>query len=226
MTGWPSLIVLAKSPAPRRSKTRLCPPCLPAEAAALAEAALVDTLAAVASAPAKRRVLVVDGPVGSWLPEGFEVRSQRGPGLAQRLQAAFDEVGAPALLVGMDTPQVTPELLARCSARLGEDAVDAVLGPASDGGFWAIGLRRACPGAFSGVPMSTGATGPMQRARLVACGLRVAMLPMLRDVDVIDDAVAVAHHAPDTGFARRLRELRAPLADAGRAAVGAGRAAG
>lgn len=211
----PALIVLAKSPAPGRSKTRLCPPCLPEEAATLAEAALADTLAAVAATAAARRVLVLDGPVGPWLPSGFEVLPQRGAGLDQRLQAAFDDVGAPALLVGMDTPQVTPELLASCHATLADDGIDAVLGPASDGGFWAIGLRQPCADAFRGVVMSSGATGPLQRARLVACGLRVGMLPMLRDVDVIDDAVAVAVQAPTTRFARRLLELRRPLAEVG-----------
>lgn len=204
----PALIVLAKAPSTGRAKTRLCPPCSASEAAALAEAALLDTLAAVSATPASRHVLVLDGPAGPWLPPGFAVVHQRGDGLAARLDAAFIDVGSPSLLIGMDTPQLTPELLGHCTDRMADDFVDAVLGPAADGGFWAIGLRRRCDGVFAGVPMSTGATGSMQRARLVACGLRVAMLPMLRDVDVIDDAVSVAHQAPDTRFARLVETLR------------------
>ncbi|MGI9120046.1 MAG: TIGR04282 family arsenosugar biosynthesis glycosyltransferase [Acidimicrobiales bacterium] len=203
-----TLVVLAKAPIPGRSKTRLCPPCVPHEAAAMAEAALADTLEAGSSTSAARRVLVLSGPPGPWLPPGWEVVPQRGRGLDERLEAAFCDVGAPALLVGMDTPQLAPELLNRCMARLYDDHVDAVLGPASDGGFWAVGLRRPCAGAFCGVQMSTSATGAMQRARLVTAGLRVAMLPMLRDVDCIDDAVAVAVQAPATRFARQVHALQ------------------
>lgn len=203
-----ALIVLAKAPVAGRSKTRLCPPCGPDEAAAMAEAALADTLEACSATPAARRVLVLAGEPGPWLPAGWKVMPQRGGGLDERLEAAFCDVGAPALLVGMDTPQLAPVLLSRCMARLEDDHVDAVLGPASDGGYWAVGLRRGCAGAFCGVPMSSSATGAMQRARLVTCGLRVAMLPMLRDVDCIDDAVAVASQAPATRFARQLVALR------------------
>jgi glycosyltransferase A (GT-A) superfamily protein (DUF2064 family) len=99
------LLVIAKAPEPGRSKTRLCPPCSPEQAAALAEAALTDTLRAVAATPADERVLVLDGTPGDWLPEGFRVVPQRGDGLDERLAAAFADAGGPALLIGMDTPQ-------------------------------------------------------------------------------------------------------------------------
>src|SRR5436305_118011 len=106
-----SLIVIAKAPVPGLVKTRLCPPCTPAEAAGLAEAALSDTLACVLATPVDRRVVVLDGQPGDWLPDGFEVYAQRGDGLDERLAAAFSDVGGPALIVGMDTPQLTVELL-------------------------------------------------------------------------------------------------------------------
>ena len=204
-----ALLVIAKAPVAGRSKTRLCPPCGPAEAAALAEAALADTLAAVVATPVDRRVLVLEGAPGPWLPEGLEVIPQRGDGLDERLAAAFDDVGQQAFLIGMDTPQVTPPLLRECIDALEDDHVDAVLGPAADGGFWAVGLSGPCPEAFLGVPMSTGQTGAVQRARLVALQFRVGVLPMLRDIDVIDDAVAVAEGSPDTRFARELLSMRA-----------------
>jgi hypothetical protein len=197
-----NLIVIAKAPVPGRSKTRPCPPCTPAEAARLAEAALADTLHAVASTPADRRVVVLDGEPGAWLPDVFEVVAQRGGGLDERLANAFDDVGGPALLIGMDTPQVTAALLSESARQLAE--ADAVLGPALDGGFWALGLRRPDASLLVGVPMSVAHTGRRQRARLRAAGLQVRVLPALRDVDRIEDARAVAAQVPGGRFARAL----------------------
>ena len=196
-----TLAVIAKAPVAGRVKTRLCPPCTPAGAAALAAAALHDTLDAVRATPAVRRVLVLDGRPGPWAA-GVEVVAQRGAGLAARLAHAFADVGGPALVIGMDTPQVTPALLAAGLAAL--DRAPAVLGPAEDGGYWAIGLRRPDARVFAGVPMSTPTTGAHQRARLRALGLEVALLDTLRDVDDIDDARVIAALAPDGRFAAAL----------------------
>ncbi|MGV9694415.1 TIGR04282 family arsenosugar biosynthesis glycosyltransferase [Streptomyces sp. NPDC003470] len=194
-----TLLVIAKEPRPGRVKTRLTPPFTPAQAAALAEAALADTLHAVAATPARRRVLVLDGSPGPWLPAGFDVVPQCAGGLDERLAEAFAGCAGPALLIGMDTPQVTPELLTVDFA-----GCDAYVGPAEDGGFWALGLARPDPALLRGVPMSTPVTGAVQRERLVAAGLRVRDLPHLRDVDTAADARAVAALAPHGRFAARL----------------------
>jgi uncharacterized protein len=201
----PALIVIAKAPVAGRVKTRLCPPCTPEQAARLAHAALADTLAACGAASAGRRVLALDGEPRGLLPGGWETVPQRGAGLAERLAAAFDDVGGPALLVGMDTPQVTPDQL-----RAGLDALavsDAVLGPAPDGGYWAIGLRRPDARVFAGVPMSRRDTGTAQRARLRELGLATTELEPLIDVDDMSDARAVAEHAPTLRFARALAAI-------------------
>ncbi|BDH06286.1 TIGR04282 family arsenosugar biosynthesis glycosyltransferase [Streptomyces seoulensis] len=200
-----TLLVIAKEPRPGRVKTRLTPPFSPAQAAELAEAALADTLRAVAATPARRRVLVLDGRPGPWLPDGFEVVPQCAGGLDERLADAFARCTGPTLLVGMDTPQITPALLT-----VDFSGRDAVLGPAEDGGFWAIGMARPEPELLRGVPMSVPETGTVQRERLAAAGLRVGDLPRLRDVDTVDDARAVAALAPDTAFAARLAALTHP----------------
>ncbi|GAA4397055.1 DUF2064 domain-containing protein [Actinomadura verrucosospora] len=201
------LIVIAKEPVPGRVKTRLTPAYTPAEAAALAEASLRDTLAAVAAAPAGRRVLALAGDPGPWLPDGFTVIAQRGGGLDERLAHAFADAhtGRPMVLIGMDTPQVTPELLDRARSALGR--ADAVFGPARDGGFWLLGLRRPAAALLRGVPMSRPDTGAVQLARLRAAGLRTAVLPELTDVDQTADAAAVAAAAPDGRFAAAVRAL-------------------
>ncbi|POX42483.1 glycosyltransferase, partial [Streptomyces sp. Ru72] len=84
-----TLLVIAKEPVPGRVKTRLTPPYTPQEAAALAEAALTDTLNTMLQVPARRRVLVLDGARGPWLPPGFEVLPQAPGGLDERIAAAF-----------------------------------------------------------------------------------------------------------------------------------------
>ncbi|MGW3139704.1 TIGR04282 family arsenosugar biosynthesis glycosyltransferase [Streptomyces sp. NPDC001139] len=202
MTSPVTLLVIAKEPRPGRVKTRLTPPFTPEEAAGLAEAALADTLDVVARTPARRRVLVLEGEPGPWLPPGFEVVRQCAGGLDERLAAAFARCDGPALLVGMDTPQVTPALLT-----VDFDGCDAYFGPAADGGFWALGLAEPDPGLLRGVPMSTPFTGAAQRARLT--GLRVRDLPELRDVDTADDAKTVARAAPDGRFAATHARLAA-----------------
>jgi uncharacterized protein len=203
-----ALIVIAKAPVAGRTKTRLCPPCTPAEAAALAEAALRDTLEAVAGVTGeRRRLLVLEGSPDGLPAAGLELHPQRHGGLAERLSGAFTAAGGPALLVGMDTPQVTSEQLQRALEELGRPGVDAVLGRADDGGYWAIGLQAPDERVFAGVPMSRGDTGARQRARLDALGLRSAELEPLRDVDTIADARSVAAERPESRFARTLARL-------------------
>lgn len=206
------VIVIAKSPRPGRVKTRLTPVFSPHEAACLAAAAIRDTVAA-ARGTGLRTVVAWDGPPAPWLDAEAEVIAQRGEGLGQRLDAAFADalgtaVDRPTLLVGMDTPQLTPaDLLADWHG------ADAVLGPCEDGGYWSIGLRRYLPGLFDDVPMSTDHTASDQLARLLACGLTVHLLPTMRDVDEPEDARVVAGLVPSTRFARTYARIVAAPCD-------------
>ena len=143
---------------------------------------------------------------------GLRHHPQCAGGLDERLAGAFAEADGPALLIGMDTPQLTPGLLA-----VDWRVADAWFGPAADGGFWGLGLRVPDAALVRGVPMSTAGTGAIQLARLNAAGLRVARLPVLRDVDTAADAVSVARLAPRTRFAAQVREL-APVLDPARSA--------
>jgi glycosyltransferase A (GT-A) superfamily protein (DUF2064 family) len=162
-----------------------------------------DTLDAVRATPVARRVLVVDGPLTA---DGFHRQPQRGGPLDQRLAAAYDDALAaaelPTLLIGMDTPQVTPALLGQALVEL--LGTDAVLGAAADGGWWALGLARPEGSLLAGVPTSLDDTGARQRDRLLAAGLSVVDLPVLRDVDTVGDAHAVASQAPLGRFAAAL----------------------
>lgn len=196
-----TIIVIAKAPIPGRVKTRLSPPLTTVEAAELAAAALHDTIRAAVTSGASRVVVAFEGDPDNWLADvGVDVIPQRGGGLDQRIAAAFSDVGTPALLIGMDTPQAEAGVLASALVSLTDH--DAVLGLAEDGGFWALGVKIPHADLFLGVPMSTKRTGAAQLQRLHAAGLDVGHLATLRDVDDFTDALAVASMAPETRFAR------------------------
>ena len=206
------IVVIAKEPVPGRVKTRLTPAFTPLEAAALAEASLTDTLQAVAETTVARRVLALDGRPGRWLPPGFDVIGQRGQGLDERIAWALSDARVtlplPVVLIGMDTPQVTPEMLAASAEPLVSRTADATFGMAEDGGFWLLGLREVNPDLILGVPMSRGDTGARQLARLEQAGLRVTMLPELTDVDTVREAQQIAALTPGSRFAACMARLR------------------
>jgi len=202
------VLVMAKAPVPGTVKTRLCPPCTPREAAAVAEAALADTLDAVARCGAERRVIALAGEPGPWLPTGFEVIPQRGRDFAARLAHAWADTCGPGIQIGMDTPQVGAGELDECLAALEGPGRPALLGPALDGGWWVIGFGGADPDAvFAGIPMSTPATGERQAHRLRRLGFDVVTVSTHRDIDAVADLLAVAAMAPDTRTAQVVRGL-------------------
>ena len=209
--GW-HLLVVAKAPVAGRVKTRLCPPLSTAEAAEVAAAALADTLKAAAGCGASRRILALDGAPGDWIPPGFMVVAQRGGTLNERLASAWRSADGPGLQIGMDTPQVTPELLDSCLRQTAAPGTTASLGLAEDGGWWALGLSSGYDAdVFAGVAMSEPTTGSAQLAALRRLGHRVHPLPVLRDVDRVEDLQAVAGAAPGTRVAATWRGISGRL---------------
>ena len=210
-------LVLAKAPVAGRVKTRLGADVGMQTAAVLASAALADTLAACVEAVGAQHCHLslagdladaVDAPRLLSLAEGWRVRPQVDGDLGARIAHAVGEVSGPVVQVGMDTPQVTPELLRQVAAGLAEH--DAVLGEAQDGGWWVLAVRDpALAEALREVPMSTPTTYADTRAALVAAGARVGTAPVLRDVDTVPDADAVAAQVPHSTFAAAWRETGA-----------------
>ncbi|MEU8181183.1 DUF2064 domain-containing protein [Micromonospora sp. NPDC049044] len=213
------LLVVAKAPVAGLAKTRLCPPASPAQAARVAAAALLDTLAAVRATPATIPVLAHTGRFADaecraeldTALAGWHLVAQRGATFADRLANAHADTGAafpgrPVLQIGMDTPQVRPAVLTTALGLLAEHG--AVLGPALDGGWWALGLRDpAYAGALRDVPMSTDDTCRRTLAALREHGLHPATLPVHRDVDDWPGALAVAADLPGTRFAAAVESV-------------------
>jgi rSAM/selenodomain-associated transferase 1 len=208
------VLVIAKAPVAGDAKTRLAQVVGPRQAAHIAAIALIDTLR-VAGDVFDARILAMAGRLSaaedaSAVAEEcrrWTVIGQRGGSLSARLASAHRSAaravsGSPVLQIGMDTPQLTANLLAGAAATLATGRADAVLGPAEDGGWWALGLRDpSLARVLHGVPMSHPDTAALTLRALHRVGVRVEMLPMLRDVDTWADAIAVAALAPDTDFA-------------------------
>ena len=212
-----TLLVVAKAPVAGLAKTRLMTVLSAEQAAVVAAASLLDTLDAVAGTPADRHVVALTGDLGAATRqvelrrslERFTVVGQRGDALGERLAAAHADAGpGPVLQVGMDTPQVTAALLSDAAARLAEPGVDAVLGPAHDGGWWGLGVRTPeLARALVEVPMSREDTGEATLTALRALGARVELLGPLGDVDTPADAAVVAALVPGSRFAAAVADV-------------------
>jgi glycosyltransferase A (GT-A) superfamily protein (DUF2064 family) len=209
------VLVVAKAPVPGKAKTRLAASVGEQAAADIAAAALLDTLDAVAAAPVQARVVALTGSLDG-ASEGDEIRArladftvmpQRGEGFANKLanahlDAAAATDGLPILQIGMDTPQVTADLLGDCAREL--LACDAVLGPARDGGWWVLGVTNAAMAdCLRTIPTSRSDTGVVTLTALRDTGVDVSLVPALADVDTAADVDAVRREcAPDSRFTR------------------------
>lgn len=190
-----AVIVFARAPVPGQVKRRLIP-ALGAQGTARLYGGMLERTAATAAASGLTPAFLyttpgASHPLLSELRErhGLQSRVQRGVDLGQRMAAAFREVlreAGAAVLVGSDCPSLDVGDLCAAARWLGT-GYDAVLGPAADGGYFLIGLRRPRPGVFRGVPWGSGQVLDATRARLRRLGLEWRELEVRRDVDRPDD---------------------------------------
>ncbi|RJP75059.1 MAG: DUF2064 domain-containing protein [Candidatus Abyssobacteria bacterium SURF_17] len=190
------LIVFARYPIPGETKTRLMPALGPHGAAELQQRMTEHAMARAREFMTASSIPVVVYYEGGtprlmrqWLGRGVSYRRQASDDLGSRMARTFVEVftsgASRAVMVGTDCPGLTP-------AHLGEafDALersDLVLGPASDGGYYLIGLKRMAGQLFGGVPWGTGAV--LDRTLRIASdlGLSTKLVGTLDDVDRPED---------------------------------------
>ena len=188
------LIVMARWPAPGRCKRRLASS-LGAAAAARIQARLTDHTLAVGRQLGIELVLAVDGlapraarRLGDQLGVG-RIVLQGGGGLGVRMQRQFQRAATErarrVVLIGSDLPQLERADLASAFAAL--DHQQAVLGPACDGGYWLIGLRRPEPALMEGIAWGSEQVLEQTLAALARRGLEPALLPWRRDLDRGED---------------------------------------
>lgn len=125
----------------------------------------------------------------AWLGEDLAYEAQRGGDLGARMANAvarrFDEGSTAVLVIGADAPELTRELLDDAFVALAR--ADVVIGPASDGGYYLIGMGKLTPVLFRGIPWSTPETLARTLSAARAAGLRVHVLDILSDIDTADD---------------------------------------
>jgi uncharacterized protein len=210
MTRLPALVIFAKIPVPGQSKTRFVPPCTPVEAAILAEALLADTLDLARQLISSARLVLALEAHGVDMepPAGFVIVAQRGLSLGERLENAIHDATPPAVLIGMDTPQVPAHEILSALRRVSTNAASSVVGPTVDGGFWCAGVSEPRDGLFHDVPMDSPSCSARVAERFDALGLRPLLLQSTyRDIDRVADAIAVAPKIPNSRFARTFASL-------------------
>ena len=188
--GFAAVVIMAKQPMPGRTKTRLCPPLTSAEAAELAEALLRDTVSLVLGLRGIEMAIAVS-PLSAvdqmrhLLPSGARILAVEGANIGECLSGAmgqlFSDGFTRVVAVNSDSPTLPAAYLERAADLL--ETSDVVLGPAEDGGYYLIGLRRPQAGLFEGISWSTDQVAAQTLARAAELGLSVARLPAWYDVD-------------------------------------------
>ncbi len=191
-----ALLTVAKRPAPGQTKTRLTPPLTPAQAAALYEQFLLDTLALIRRTPDVHRLIAylpaTEEAYFTDLAPDFALILQDGADLGARLdhaiqshlRAGYEKV----VIMDSDSPTLPVASLTEAFSALTDD-IDVTLGPCEDGGYYLIGLKAPAPRLLREVRMSTADVVADTLTLAKEEGLRVHLLPTWYD---IDDAVTLA----------------------------------
>ena len=199
-----ALVVFAKAPIPGQVKTRLCPPLTSDEAATVHGSFVLDTLERTRAAVSKFR-LAVDrylacAPSSALVffkvmeeRQAVRLLDQEGEELGARMNRVFETLFARGygrvVIVGTDVPSLPLESYQQAVQQL--DRYDVVLGPALDGGYYVVGLKKAAPALFQDIPWSTDRVLTLTKEKAAGLGLDVGLLREWRDVDTIDDLKAL-----------------------------------
>ena len=189
-----ALIVFARVPADGQVKTRLAA-AIGAAAATAAYTRLAQLVIGAVQQGSSYSVSVAYTPADgeramrAWLGPGLAMQPQADGDLGARMASAIGEAidggAGRVVVIGTDCPAVTAHVVEEAFTRL--DGADVVIGPASDGGYYLIGMSRLHPGLFADVPWSSPETLRTTLERARALQLRVTMLDERRDIDTADD---------------------------------------
>jgi rSAM/selenodomain-associated transferase 1 len=183
---------MAKYPAVGQTKSRLTPPLTPAQAAALYEALLRDTIELAA------RLSHIDLVIAHTPPGATGYFRDISPPETRLLPVACGDIGdcliqtlgklmeggyARVVALNSDGPTLPLEYIRQAFAALDASPVDVVLGPSEDGGYYLIGLKQPHPALFQGIAWSTDRVTAQTLTKAQTMGLTVAELPSWYDID-------------------------------------------
>jgi len=197
-----ALVVMARVPSDSRGKSRLIRD-LGGDHVELRRALLQDTLDAVRGVPDVNLFVAFEpsdsiAEMRELVGDGARLIPQHGETLGDRMRNAFADVFAagysPVVLIGSDLPSLPSSHLTQAFDRL-RDGLDAVIGPAVDGGYYLIGLCRPCPALFASMAWSTPDVLATTMSAAQRCGLTVSLLFPWHDVDTVDDLRRVLRDA-------------------------------
>src|SRR6476469_7048942 len=180
------LVIFTRFPEPGRAKTRLIP-ALGAEGAAAFHRSLTERTLAAARASGLafevRTTVATHEAFAEWLGSDIALVDQGGGDLGERLQRAASPL--PVLFIGSDLPDLSAEHLIEAARLLEREGT--VLGPAEDGGYWALGLTAPADYLFTAMPWGTDQVFRSTAERLAERGIAPALLPTLADCDRPED---------------------------------------
>ncbi len=203
-----ALVIMVKQPAPGRVKTRLCPPLTPKQAADLYGCFLLDKIAQVGRVAAAAPYLAYTPPEAEGYfrdlsRAAFSLVPQEGKDLGERLGHLSTRLltsGHPGVvIIDSDTPSLPDGYLTESVEWIANAQADAVFGPAEDGGYYLVGLRRPAPALFQGIAWSTAAVLKETLSKAAAAGFRVHLLPRWFDVDTGRDLARLRRHLTANG---------------------------
>lgn len=190
------VVVMAKAPVPGQVKTRLSPPLSSVQAAAVYDCFLKDRLREMGDLVGCEKAI-------AYMPEAatrrfkvygfgsFDIFPQRGRDLGDRMHNIFidklrEGYGA-VVVIGSDSPDLPKSIITQSFERLSSELTDVVIGPATDGGYYLLGMKRPYPELFADVPWSTGGVLSTTLAITRSLGIRTALLPAWSDIDTYRD---------------------------------------
>ncbi|MBC7776555.1 MAG: TIGR04282 family arsenosugar biosynthesis glycosyltransferase [Phycisphaerae bacterium] len=185
------LLVFIRNPQLGKVKTRLARTLGDEEALRIYHILLKKTRATALACKAERWLFYSDFITENdeWLRSDFQKKIQHTGDLGERMDEAFKMAfGAGAekvAIIGSDCPDLTGELLQQAFDLL--DSTDFVVGPASDGGYYLIGMKALEPSVFQGIQWSTETVREKTLEKIRVTGKSCALLPMLLDVDTEED---------------------------------------
>lgn len=199
----PELMLFARQPVAGETKTRLAAHCGAGRAAEIA-AFLIRATVALTVTHWPGRISLYGAPNGDHplFQElagryGLRVVSQADGDLGMKMHSAISEGIAregTAAVMGCDVPHCPPDVLREAHAILAHGG--NVLGPATDGGYYFIGLQSPCPSLFEDMPWGSSDVYDLTLARAAPAGIAFELLPALRDIDTREDLVAAAPRVP------------------------------